>query len=1279
MKTRLFITSTMQRLQPLASIGIICAGAMVALGPMMAAAEDAFVHEEFDDDSITDGDPATWWVSVFNGEATAEVVDGGLALTASQPTEGAWISLPKSSYPHSENASVRAQMRLQGGANRVWLSAQLQANHWVAGALEPGGVLYIENRNPRLDSPRIETDLSVTEEDVVLQLDVVGHEASLFAWRPNEPMPEEPQVTLTLPATIAGSAGGGMNGASLDTSLTFRYITMSSEPIRDVPDEEILFVQDEFMDEDAQDGVPAHWSTEVVNGNADFKVVEQDWVLTATVGSTQAVWTSARNNEKHLLEDTSIRSQMRLEGSASRVWLWAQAASGSWTVGVLEPGGVLYLRHQRPRLDSPHIQTDLRVAEEDVVLQLDIVGDEASLYAWRPGEALPETPQVTLTVPATRVGQTGGGMNNASVDTSLSFRYLWFKSEPIRDGDIITDPSITQIKPGKNMLTLQLRDGDEVSVDPSTIVLKIDEQIVNTTVSKLDDITTVAYAYDPAGNFSPGSEHVYHLQAQASEGEDQFTFQGTFEVPTPLLPPGVRLLGPEGGDGSFGVRYLWGTGGTIDRLEQAVELIQSADDPQFQGRVFDTMDPFFNHGDDPDRGLFGSSRSLFPSNVVDNDAWTDDDFVQLAKGTIRIAKTGTYTFGVHSDDGFALRIIGGEFTSARGNGAIDPASSDSIIHPSVSADTSTRAVIDLEAGIHELEFLWWDRGGAGLGEIYVAKGESLEDADTDAWELVGSGPLSTLVAPIGDDSEELILIASPKTLEDTDADSSFDPAFAPYRAQQVFPASDFASLPSGHRTIDSIAIRRPDKDAEGPYTESWEDIEIKMSHTTAAPENLSLTFDENIQSEVVTVYHGPLTLRTENDSSDDGTKAFDQFVKLQTPFVYDPIKGNLLVETISTSGVATEGPASTDTFTSPITRVYAFDPDATEGAFWGGFPMQFAFVADVESNGKPAAPELKIERDAVLLSYRITEQDYQLESRDQGLLGSWSPEMQPSVVTDGERRIGFTKQEAEGKEFRLTGDLFTPPPPTIKLEQNALLLSYEVHNFEHWRIESHPTLELESGTPWQRVEAVDSGNVRRAFVPVREPVGFFRTSLTTDEHFLDEFSNQESPVPWTIDVWPTGTRERTEEGWEWTPVGKNMSQVIIHSYSNASIHTKFRLLGPGSFSGGGVFIWARSAYAAGIRANGELGIWSNEKGFIVTRATDLDLADKDIHLQLDFVGDKLKLWGWEDGTPKPEEPQISLTDDESNKGIVGLFYNPGGGSAKIAFRSFELTRLNAIE
>ena len=39
-----------------------------------------------------------------------------------------------------------------------------------------------------------------------------------------------------------------------------------------------------------------------------------------------------------------------------------------------------------------------------------------------------------------------------------------------------------------------------------------------------------------------------------------------------------------------------------------------------------------------------------------------DDFIMLSVGHIRILEEGDYTFGIHSDDGFGLRIRGGTAT-----------------------------------------------------------------------------------------------------------------------------------------------------------------------------------------------------------------------------------------------------------------------------------------------------------------------------------------------------------------------------------------------------------------------------------------------------------------------------------------------------------------------------------------------------------------------------------------------------------------------------------------
>ena len=191
-----------------------------------------------------------------------------------------------------------------------------------------------------------------------------------------------------------------------------------------------------------------------------------------------------------------------------------------------------------------------------------------------------------------------------------------------------------------------------------------------------------------------------------------------------------------------------------------------------------------------------------------------------------------------------------------------------------------------------------------------------------------------------------IKVVSPKGLANAEGDSSTNPDLPPFRYQQVFPASDFESLPEGRRLIVRFA-KRPDADAVAPFTETWADVQIRMSITSAGPDDLSASFDDNIQSEQTLVYDGSLVLSTSNTGPAGGPKDFDLIWELQNPFLYDRDQGNLLVEWIATSGIATSGAALNDIFVSPITSVTNIgNPDAQSGILVGGFPMQFTFVPE---------------------------------------------------------------------------------------------------------------------------------------------------------------------------------------------------------------------------------------------------------------------------------------------------------------------------------------------
>ncbi len=349
-------------------------------------------------------------------------------------------------------------------------------------------------------------------------------------------------------------------------------------------------------------------------------------------------------------------------------------------------------------------------------------------------------------------------------------------------------PVVSRLVARRSLLHIELTDTGVSKIDQQTVVLTVDGEAVEAGVSKENGIVRIVY--EPAPPFPPDSEHSYLITADDESGAP-LSFEGIFEVPKPALP-NDPLPGPGGEDGAFGVRYVWGTGTSLASLELAVAAVETAATVEFAGGIFDTVHPFINHGD----GLgFFPNDEPYPDEVLADPLglWTDEDFVQFAKGTIRVASGGDFTFGIHTDDGFAFRIFGAEFTSATGNGRIDPGAGNTVIHPSTTGDSSTRAVVALAAGDYDIEFLWYERGGGDYGELYVARGTFAGDGDTADWELVGdpavSDPVlrlvgSPLVLPV---VQNISLDAGSVAVDFTTPDSSADHALQ--RSLTLLPAS----------------------------------------------------------------------------------------------------------------------------------------------------------------------------------------------------------------------------------------------------------------------------------------------------------------------------------------------------------------------------------------------------------------------------------------------------------------------------------------------------------
>ncbi len=157
------------------------------------------------------------------------------------------------------------------------------------------------------------------------------------------------------------------------------------------------------------------------------------------------------------------------------------------------------------------------------------------------------------------------------------------------------------------------------------------------------------------------------------------------------------------------------------------------------------------------------------------------------------------------------------------------------------------------------------------------------------------------------------------------------------RYQQVYAADQFQGLTG---VVTQVAYR-VDESAGGPFVSNAIDTEIRLCHTTAGPNNMSLNFADNLGSDVTLVFDGFLNL----SSSGSG---FDIVLDIQDAFVYNGAQ-NLLIE------IKVFGPASTTQFDSagtglgqggtPYTdRLWALgNPNATSGSSNGddGYVTQF--------------------------------------------------------------------------------------------------------------------------------------------------------------------------------------------------------------------------------------------------------------------------------------------------------------------------------------------------
>jgi hypothetical protein len=128
-----------------------------------------------------------------------------------------------------------------------------------------------------------------------------------------------------------------------------------------------------------------------------------------------------------------------------------------------------------------------------------------------------------------------------------------------------------------------------------------------------------------------------------------------------------------------------------------------------------------------------------------------------------------------------------------------------------------------------------------------------------------------------------------------------------YHAQDVFSSAYFPA--NGPTTITGMRFR-PDAGWTSAATVSIPSIDFRLSATSRGPGTLSTVFSENIGPDEILVRSGALTYSTLQNGPTSKPNVFDILVPFQTPFVYDPSQGHLLIDIRKMTGTTlVSGPA----------------------------------------------------------------------------------------------------------------------------------------------------------------------------------------------------------------------------------------------------------------------------------------------------------------------------------------------------------------------------------
>jgi hypothetical protein len=219
--------------------------------------------------------------------------------------------------------------------------------------------------------------------------------------------------------------------------------------------------------------------------------------------------------------------------------------------------------------------------------------------------------------------------------------------------------------------------------------------------------------------FAPGETARYHVPQETDANLD-WTQTDFDDSGWASGPSGFGFVSTES---DFQVNCYWlSTGEQLQSLAAAEDLVA---DTSKQGWTPQGTSPVVNFLSTGDSGHFDED-SPFPGMSIGTEIW---NVAVEVTGSITISEPGEWTFGVNSDDGFALELT-------RAGQTFDCSYSGTR-----SAEDTLETFTLPEAGSYQLRLLYFQWGWGGTLELFAAKGRYSE-FDADAFALVGAERLA---------------------------------------------------------------------------------------------------------------------------------------------------------------------------------------------------------------------------------------------------------------------------------------------------------------------------------------------------------------------------------------------------------------------------------------------------------------------------------------------------------------------------------------------------------